>query len=129
LTGVGPTRHNREKYLASGKVLPIDEIRAMTRFPVDEMLVGARMYAEKINKAKGPIKMVIPLKGWSSIDAPGSILHDPEEDLLFVNELKKCLQNPIEIEEIDANLEDFRTAEVLVNSLDAMMGFHSKKRG
>lgn len=129
LTGVGPTRHNREKYLASGKVLQIDEIRAMTRFPIDEMLVGARMYAEKINKAKGPIKLVIPLKGWSSIDAPGSILYDPEEDLLFVHELKKCLQKPVELEEVDANLEEFRTAEVLVNSLDALMVSNPKKGG
>lgn len=121
MTGAGPTRADREKYTASGKVLHIDEMRAMARFPVDEMLVGARLYAEKINKAKGPIKLVIPLNGWSSLDQPGSILHDPEKDLLFVKELKKNLQNPIEIEEIDANLEDLETAEVLVNSLENLM--------
>jgi len=126
LTGAGPTRFNRDKYLASGKVLQIDEMRAMTRFPVDEMLIGARLYAEKINKARGPVKLVIPLKGWSSLDAPGSILHDPEEDRLFVDELKNNLQKPVEIEEVDANLEEFKTAEALVNSLDAMMGVQGK---
>jgi uncharacterized protein (UPF0261 family) len=117
LTGAGPTRTNREKYIASGRVLMIDEIRAMTRFPVDELLIGAKLYAEKINKAKGPIKLVVPLRGWSSLDREGGILYDPKEDQIFIEELKKHLRSPLEIEEVDCNLEDFDTAKVLVNSL------------
>ena len=121
LTGAGPTRTNREKYIASGKVLEIDEMRAMTRFPRDELLVGARLYAEKINKARGPIKLVIPLRGWSSLDHEGSILYDPAEDRLFLDELKKNLERPIDIEEVDCNLEEINTAQSLVNSMDKFM--------
>jgi uncharacterized protein (UPF0261 family) len=124
LTGAGPTRFNRDKYTASGKVLQIDAMRAMARFPLDEMLVGAKLYAEKINKAKGPLKLVVPLRGWSSLDAPGSILHDPAQDRLFMDELKRNLTNPIEIEEVDANLEELKIASALVDSLDAMMSAH-----
>ncbi len=126
ITGAGPTRFNREKYVASGKVLQIDEMRAMARFPLDEMLVGAKLYAEKINQAKGPLKLIIPLKGWSSLDGPGSILHNPEEDARFVEELKRHLKKPVEIEEVDANLEELKTARAIVKSLDAMMGFRKK---
>jgi uncharacterized protein (UPF0261 family) len=118
ITGAGPTRTNRAKYVASGRVLEIDEMRAMARFPVDELLIGAKLYAEKINNAKGPLKLVLPLRGWSSLDQEGSILYDPGEDRLFVEELKKNLRVPLEIEEVDANLEDLQTAEVLVDSLD-----------
>jgi uncharacterized protein (UPF0261 family) len=121
LTGAGPTRENREKYTASGKVLKIDEMRAMARFPRDELLTGAKLYAEKLNKAKGPVKLVIPLRGWSSLDQQGSPLYDPEEDRLFIEELKKNLKRDIEIEEVDSNLEEFQTAHALVNSLDAFM--------
>ena len=121
LTGAGPTRHNREKYVADGRVLEIDQMRAMTRFPVDELLEGARMYAEKMNKAKGPIKMVVPLKGWSSIDREGSILYDPEIDRMFVEELKKNLTTDIAFETVECNLEDLPTAEAIVNSLDGFM--------
>jgi uncharacterized protein (UPF0261 family) len=121
LTGAGPTRNNREKYTASGRVLNIDEMRAMARFPRDELLVGAKLYAEKINKAKGPLKLVIPLRGWSSLDREGSVLYDPEEDRLVVEELKRNLTVPLEIEEIDANLEDFQTAKALVESLIRFM--------
>ena len=126
ITGSGPTRTNREKYLASGKVLQIDEMRSMSRFPVDEMIIGAKLYAEKINKAKGPIKLVVPLRGWSSLDREGTILYDPQEDQIFIDELKKHLKAPLEIEEVDCNLEDLDTAKALVNSLDKMM--KEKKR-
>jgi len=121
LTGAGPTRTNREKYIASGKVLNIDEMRAMARFPQDELLIGAKLYAEKINKAKGPIKLVVPLRGWSSLDQEGSTLYDPEEDSIFIDELKKNLRHSIEIEEVDCNLEDIRTARALVESLENFM--------
>ena len=118
LTGAGPTRTNRDKYLASGKVLQIDEMRAMARFPKDELLIGAAMYAEKINKVRGPIKLVVPLRGWSSLDHEGSILYDPEEDRVFVEALKKHLLHPIQIEDVDSNLEEIETARALVESLD-----------
>jgi uncharacterized protein (UPF0261 family) len=121
ITGAGPTRANREKYTTTGKIFKIDDLRAMVRFPLDELLVGAKLYAEKINKAKGPIKLVVPLRGWSSLDYEGSPLYAPEEDRLFIEELKKNLTRDLEIEELDSNLEDFQTAEALVNSLDALM--------
>ena len=121
ITGAGITRTNREKYLATGKVLEIDELRAMARFPRDELLIGAQLYAEKINKAKGPIKLVVPLRGWSSLEREGSPLLDPEEDQIFIEELKKNLKIPLEIEEVDCNLEDIDTARALVESLDAYM--------
>jgi uncharacterized protein (UPF0261 family) len=129
LTGAGPTRTNREKYTASGKVLRIDEMRAMARFPRDELLIGAKIYAEKINRAKGPIKLVIPLRGWSSLDREGSILYDPQEDRLFVEELRKNLTVPLDMEEIDCNLEDFRTAKTLVDSLIQLMENQQRKAG
>ena len=121
ITGSGPTRTNREKYLASGKVFEIDEMRSMARFPLDEMIIGAELYAEKINKAKGPIKLVVPLRGWSSLEREGSPLLDPEEDQIFIRELKKNLKAPLDMEEVDCNLEDMDTARALVDSLDRYM--------
>lgn len=121
LTGVGPTRINREKYLRSGKMFPIDAIRTMTRFPEDELLECARLYAGKMNRAKGPLKMVIPTKGWSSIDGEGSVLFDPDQDRIFVTELMRHLDSRIETEEVDCNLEDDLFAKVLVENFDRLM--------
>lgn len=121
ITGAGPTRVNREKYIASGRVYKIDAMRAMARFPLDEMLEGARLYADKINKARGPIKLVVPLKGWSSLDREGSVLYNPEEDHRFIDALKSHLTVPLAIQEVDCNLEDMDTAAALVESLEGMM--------
>lgn len=83
--------------------------------------IGARLYAEKINNTRGPIKLVIPLRGWSSLDHEGSILYDPAEDRLFFDELKRNLKRPIDIEEVDCNLEELNSAQSLVNSIDKFM--------
>lgn len=118
VTGCGPTRRMKERFINRSRILKIDEIRFMTRYEPDEMRQGARLYAEKLNRAKGPVKFLIPLQGWSSIDKPGSVLYLPEEDRAFVDELKAHLKPEIQIEELDCNLEDREFAHALVESFD-----------
>jgi uncharacterized protein (UPF0261 family) len=74
-----------------------------------------------MNKARGPIKLIVPLGGWSSLDREGSPLYNPEEDRIFIDELKRNLRRSIEIEEVECNLEDIGTARALVDSLEDMM--------
>jgi len=90
----------------------------MTRYSPDEMRQGARLYAEKLNRARGPVKFLVPLRGWSSVDKPGSVLYNPEEDRVFFEELKAHLTTAIPIEEVDCNLEDQEFAQALVESFD-----------
>jgi len=118
VTGCGPTRRMKERFINRSRILKIDEIRFMTRYEPDEMRQGARLYAEKLNRAKGPVKFLVPLKGWSSIDKPGSVLYNPEEDRAFVDELKAYLKPEIQIEELDCNLEDREFAHALVESFE-----------
>jgi uncharacterized protein (UPF0261 family) len=120
VTGCGPTRRMKERFINRSRILKIDEIRFMTRYEPDEMRQGARLYAEKLNRAKGPVKFLVPLRGWSSIDKPGSVLYNPEEDRVFFEELKAHLKPeiPVQIEELDCNLEDREFARALVESFD-----------
>ncbi|MGD0236292.1 MAG: Tm-1-like ATP-binding domain-containing protein [Syntrophorhabdales bacterium] len=119
VTGAGPTRRDKERFINRPR-LQIDEIRFMTRYTPDEMRQGARLYAEKLNRATGPVKFLVPLRGWSSIDKPGSLLHNPREDLAFFEELKARLTCEIPIEELDCNLEDREFARALVESFDTI---------
>jgi uncharacterized protein (UPF0261 family) len=100
--------------------LKIDEIRAATRFNPEELRIGANAYAEKLNKAKGPVSIIFPLRGWSSLEREGSILYDPEQDRVFVEELRRNLRPEIEIEEVDCNLEDPPFALALVEKLETL---------
>ncbi|MEJ2715797.1 MAG: Tm-1-like ATP-binding domain-containing protein [Deltaproteobacteria bacterium] len=119
LTGCGVTRTNREKY-ASRPHLKIDELRAMTRFDDEELSAAALVYAEKLNKAQGPARFVVPLKGWSAIDREGTVLHNPEQDRVFVEELRKHLSPSIPIVEVPYNLEDMEFAQALVENFGAI---------
>ncbi len=130
VTGCGPTRRMKERFANRSRILKIDEIRFMTRYEPDEMRQGARLYAEKLNRAKGPVKFLVPLRGWSSIDKPGSVLYSPEEDRVFFEELKAYLKPgiPVQIEEFDYNLEDFEFARELVENFDKIFREAHRKR-
>jgi uncharacterized protein (UPF0261 family) len=121
ITGCGPTRKHAEKYALRKRVEKIDELRWATRYNTEELAIGARAYAEKLNRAKGPVRFVVPLRGWGSSNREGSVLYAPEEDRVFVEELRRNLKPEIEIEEVDCNLEDPQFAAVLVENLAKML--------
>jgi uncharacterized protein (UPF0261 family) len=118
LTGCGITRKNREQYASRSRILKIDEIREMTRYNADELQYAAGFYREKINKAKGPVKFFVPLKGWSAIDREGSVLYDPDGDRVFIDTLRDGLNPGVEIVDVSCNLEDPEFGEAMVNAFD-----------
>ena len=120
-TGCGPTRKNAEKYASRPRILKLDELRMGTRLNEKELTLTARTVAEKLNRAKGPVKFFIPLKGFSGFDPPDGVLYCPEEDLIFINEVKRLVKPGVEIVEIDANLEDATFAEALLDGFVQLM--------
>jgi uncharacterized protein (UPF0261 family) len=48
--------------------------------------------------------VLIPLKGWSSLDREGAALYDPEADRAFVKTLKKELNTDVPVVEVDLHL-------------------------
>lgn len=94
----------------------IDGLRTWLRMSPRELKEVAAVFAEKLNLSKGPVKVLIPLRGWSSVDAPGSPTYDPAEDRLFTTELRKALKKDIEIVEVDANMEDPEFADAVTRA-------------
>ena len=94
----------------------IDGLRTWLRMSPRELKEVAAVFAEKLNLSKGPVKVLIPLRGWSSVDAPGSPTYDPAEDRLFTTELRKELKKGIEIVEVDANMEDPEFADAVTRA-------------
>lgn len=116
VTNAGPARRQAEKYMSRERKLKHDEFRIETRYNREELITAARVYAEKLNKAKGPVKILFPTQGWSSLDREGSVLHAPEEDKVFVEELRRNLKPEIEIKELNCHLEDAEFALALVEA-------------
>ncbi len=93
----------------------LDKYRAWLRLNPDELKSVAETFAVKLNLAKGPVKVIIPQKGWSGVDRPGQPTYDPAEDRVFVDTLKARLNPQIEILEVDANMEEPQFAQAVIN--------------
>ncbi len=98
-----------------------DERRFTVRMNAEGLLRVAPVYADKLNKAQGPVKFLVPLRGWSAPDREGGPLYEPETDRIFIDELRKRLKPEIEIREIDSNIEDPVFAEAAVAAFEEIM--------
>lgn len=101
--------HQRRKY-------HLDKFRTWLRASPEELVQMADAFAEKLNWADGPVEIVIPMKGWSSADCPGNPTYDPEEDRIFIRQLRAKLREDIPIREVDANMEDPEFADAVIRS-------------
>jgi uncharacterized protein (UPF0261 family) len=98
-----------------------DAARTFIRLSQDEMVMVADAMAGKLNKALGPVKVIIPLGGWSSLDRRGTDFYNGELDRAFVDELKKQLKRDIEVREIDIDLDTPEFAQAIVDAFDKIM--------
>ncbi len=98
-----------------------DALRTFVKLSKDEMIMVADAMADKLNKARGPVKVLIPLGGWSSLDRRGTDFNEPELDRVFVDKLKEKLKQDIEVREVDTDLETSEFAQAVVQTFDEVM--------
>jgi len=72
----------------------------------EENIKIADFIANKLNQAKGPVCVVLPLGGVSTIDRPGRIFFDPAANDALFSTLKKRLSSSIEIIEDMHHIDD-----------------------
>ena len=75
----------------------------------EEMKLIAKAFCKKLNSAKGPVKVILPLLGMSIGGLKGGSTYDPEGDQIFFKTLKNCLNDNILVieEEMHVNEEGF----------------------
>ncbi|MBI4963150.1 MAG: Tm-1-like ATP-binding domain-containing protein [Desulfomonile tiedjei] len=71
-----------------------------------EMIKAAKFMAKKINKATVPVKILVPLRGFSEPNAEGRPFYDPETDRMFIQTLRQHLKDKSRIIEYDAHIND-----------------------
>lgn len=74
----------------------------------------ATVIAEKLNRARGPVVVALPLGGFSELDAPGGPFYNPQADAGFVEALERLLRPGIEVVRSECSINDERFAEVVV---------------
>ncbi len=113
---------------------PMVTLMRVTKEESEEL---GRIIASKLNQAKGPTAVVIPMKGWSSYDKEGGVetvdydgnptgkpWHDPEANEAFVKSLEENLdlsKPNIDLIKVDKHINDPEFAELLARILDDMI--------
>jgi uncharacterized protein (UPF0261 family) len=111
-----PLKRKYKPEYASRKKFDYDAARTFVRLSNQELIMVATAIAGKLNKALGPVKVVIPNGGWSSVDKRGTHFYDGEADRVFVTALKRQLRQDIDVREVDADLESPEFAREVVEA-------------
>jgi uncharacterized protein (UPF0261 family) len=109
------------KNIAARSYYVQDAYRVQARTNAEELRFLAGVVSEKLNRAKGPVRFLIPLKGWSSLGVEGETLFDPDADRVFVEELRKRLNAEIVVREFGLPLNCPEFALAVVEALDEVM--------
>ncbi len=95
-------------------------VTLMRTTPEENARMG-EIFAEKLNQARGPVAVFVPLKGVSELDAPGKPFWWPEANQAFVEALKRHLRPDIPVILMDNNINDpefsGKVAETLLEML------------
>ena len=111
-----PTEFSDRKHHRHNQLLTV--VLAKTE---DKAKVG-ELVAERLNKATGPVAVVVPLIGSIEGDRhPKSPFHDPEGGRAFSDGLRSKLKPGIEVIELDAHANDPMFAETVLALFDEMI--------
>ncbi len=91
-------------------------ITLMRTTPEENAQLG-EIIARKLNSAKGPVTLFIPLKGVSMIASEGGAFYDAEADKALLDALKKNLASNVEVRELDMDINDPRFAKAMTDRL------------
>ena len=93
----------------------------LVRLSREELQRTAMITADRLNMAKGPTHVFIPLRGFSYPDHPGRGHWDPEDNGLFIRTLKSRLSSSIPYDEIDRHINDDAFIDTVVDALVRFM--------
>ena len=97
----------------------------LMRTTPDECAEIGRITATRLNRASGPVTVLIPLRGVSAIDKIGAPFYSQEALDAYRHALKTSLSRTIQLVELDAHINDeafaLAAADLLMESLGASM--------
>jgi len=128
MLSVGGMKGWEETYAGRGFAI-IDELRAEVRTSAEECRQMARIMAERLNRSIAPFMVMLPLRGWSSLDREGKALYDPVADAAFAEELRANLSDVSRIREVDANLYSTEFAEACIKAFTEVWAEHQAVQG
>jgi uncharacterized protein (UPF0261 family) len=92
----------------------------LMRTTPEECAQLGRVIARKLNAARGPLTVFVPLRGVSLIATEGQVFHDPAADEALFGALREHLDPDVEVRELDTDVNDPEFARALAERLDEL---------
>ena len=125
MVNFGPLDSVPEKYAQRQLYVHNANVTLMRTTPQECTELGY-IVADKLNRATGPVTCLLPMRGFSAIDAPGQPFYCPVADISFSQALKEGLSSEIRLIEIDANINDEEFARAAADALLESVKVRSK---
>jgi len=98
----------------------------LMRTSAEECAELGRRMADKLNAARAPVALLMPLRGLSQISTAGQPFHDPRADAALFDSLREHLGRSVEVREFDADINDPRISTA---AADLVAGWVETERG
>jgi uncharacterized protein (UPF0261 family) len=109
-----PQRYKKRKIYSHNPQATL--IRTNSR---DNRLLG-KAIADKLNRSRGPVIVLWPRKGLSTLDRKGKPFWDPEADMVLLDTLKKNLHPYIPVIDLDLYINDTEFAQQIFMAFERM---------
>ncbi len=127
MVNFGPRESVPERFEGRNLYVHNPTITLMRTTP-DECAELGRRIARKLNAARGPLTLFVPLKGVSLIDTEGQPFHDPEADEALFEALRENLNENVEVRELDTDINDPEFARAMAERLHEHYQAWSRER-
>ena len=91
----------------------------LMRTTPEECAELGRRIGRKLNAARGPVTLFLPLRGVSLIDTEGQVFFDPEADEALFGALRETLDPGVDVQELDTHVNDPDFARAMADTLHA----------
>ncbi|WP_144553747.1 Tm-1-like ATP-binding domain-containing protein [Bacillus sp. X1(2014)] len=98
----------------------------LMRTTVEECQRLGKIMAHKLNQAKGPVSVFIPLKGISAVAKKGEVFYDPQADQALIDSLKESLEPHIDVVVLDTDINDLLFAEAMAKKIHELFSNNKK---
>jgi uncharacterized protein (UPF0261 family) len=93
----------------------------LMRTNIEENRQIGEMIAHAANEAKGPVAILLPLKGVSMLDSPGGDFWYPDANQACYSAIKENVRSGVPVIELDYNINDPEFSDQVANTLFEML--------
>ena len=91
-------------------------VTLMRTSPAENAKLG-EIIAQKLNRARGPVTLMLPLRGVSALDREGQPFHDRAADAALFDALRRALDPKVGLVELDLHINDPLFADAIAEEL------------